>query len=58
MELHSSKATKKSFTIVEQANTQVWGFRDLYRELDEKVRLASNVIQLTKFFVFPLCLPL
>ena len=37
-----SKLRKKSFTIVEQAIHQVRGFRNLYQELDDKVRLSGQ----------------
>ncbi len=37
-----SKLRKKSFTIVEQAMHQVRGFRNLYQELDDKVRLSGQ----------------
>jgi len=36
------KLRKKSFTIVEQAIHQVRGFRSLYQELDDKVRLSGQ----------------
>jgi hypothetical protein len=36
-----SKLHKKSFTIVEQACHEVRGFRKLYEELDDKVRLSG-----------------
>jgi integrase/recombinase XerD len=36
------KLRKKSFTIVEQAIHQVRGFRNLYQELDDKVRLSGQ----------------
>ena len=36
------KLRKKSFTIVEQAIHQVRGFRNLYRELDDKIRLSGQ----------------
>jgi len=36
------KLRKKSFTIVEQAIHQVRGFRQLYQELDDKVRLSGQ----------------
>ena len=36
------KLRKKSFTIVEQAIHQVHGFRQLYQELDDKVRLSGQ----------------
>ena len=36
------KLRKKSFTIVEQAIHQVRGFRGLYQELDDKVRLSGQ----------------
>ena len=37
-----AKLRKKSFTIVEQACHQVRGFRNLYQELDDKVRLSGQ----------------
>ncbi|TSA38875.1 MAG: integrase [Porphyromonadaceae bacterium] len=37
-----AKLRKKSFTIVEQACHQVRGFRNLYEELDDKVRLSGQ----------------
>ena len=37
-----SKLRKKSFTVVEQAIHQVRGFRNLYQELDDKVRLSGQ----------------
>lgn len=37
-----SKLRKKSFTLVEQAIHQVRGFRNLYQELDDKVRLSGQ----------------
>ncbi len=37
-----SKLRKKSFTIVEQACHQIRGFRNLYQELDDKVRLSGQ----------------
>ena len=37
-----TKLRKKSFTIVEQAVDQVRGFRNLYQELDDKVRLSGQ----------------
>lgn len=37
-----TKLRKKSFTIVEQAVHQVRGFRNLYQELDDKVRLSGQ----------------
>jgi integrase/recombinase XerD len=37
-----SKLGKKSFTVVEQAIHQVRGFRNLYQELDDKVRLSGQ----------------
>jgi hypothetical protein len=37
-----SKLHKKSFTIVEQACHEVRGFRKLYEELDDKVRLSGQ----------------
>lgn len=37
-----SKLRKKSLTIVEQAIHQVRGFRNLYQELDDKVRLSGQ----------------
>jgi len=37
-----TKLRKKSFTIVEQAIHQVRGFRNLYQELDDKVRLSGQ----------------
>jgi integrase/recombinase XerD len=37
-----SKLRKKSFTLVEQACHQVRGFRNLYQELDDKVRLSGQ----------------
>ena len=36
------KLRKKSFTLVEQAIHQVRGFRNLYQELDDKVRLSGQ----------------
>lgn len=36
------KLRKKSFTIVEQAIHQVRGFRNLYQELDDKIRLSGH----------------
>ena len=36
------KLRKKSFTIVEQAIHQVRGFRNLYQELDDKIRLSGQ----------------
>ncbi|MFA5819648.1 MAG: transposase, partial [Bacteroidales bacterium] len=39
-----TKLRKKSFTIVEQAIHQVRGFRNLYQELDDKVRLSGQSI--------------
>jgi integrase len=39
-----SKLRKKSFTIVEQACHQVRGFRNLYQELDDKVRLSGQSV--------------
>lgn len=41
METHSN-LRKKSFTVVEQAIHQVRGFRSLYQELDDKVRLSGQ----------------
>jgi hypothetical protein len=37
-----SKLHKKSFTIVEQVCHEVRGFRKLYEELDDKVRLSDQ----------------
>ena len=37
-----SKLSKKSFTVVEQACHQVRGFRNLFEELDDKVRLSGQ----------------
>lgn len=37
-----SKLVKKSFTVVEQVCHQVRGFRKLYEELDDKVRLSGH----------------
>jgi integrase/recombinase XerD len=37
-----SKLRKKSFTTVEQAIHQVRGFRNLYQELDDKIRLSGQ----------------
>lgn len=37
-----SKLRKKSFTVVEQACHQVRGFKKLYEELDDKVRLSGH----------------
>ena len=37
-----SKLRKKSFTIVDQACHEVRGFRNLYQELDDKVRLSGQ----------------
>ena len=37
-----SKLRKKSFTIVEQACHEIRGFRNLYQELDDKVRLSGQ----------------
>jgi len=36
------KLRKKSFTFVEQAIHQVRGFRNLYQELDDKIRLSGQ----------------
>lgn len=36
------KVRKKTFTIVEQAIHQVRGFRNLYQELDDKIRLSGH----------------
>ena len=36
------KLRKKSFTIVEQACHEIKGFRNLYQELDDKVRLSGQ----------------
>lgn len=41
MKLHP-KLRKKSFTIVEQACHEIKGFRNLYQELDDKVRLSGQ----------------
>jgi hypothetical protein len=38
------KLRKKSFTIVEQAIHHVRGFRNLYQELDDKVRLSGQSV--------------
>ena len=37
-----AKLQKKSFTIVEQACHEIQGFRNLYQELDDKVRLSGQ----------------
>jgi site-specific recombinase XerD len=37
-----SKLRKKSFTIVDQACHEIRGFRNLYQELDDKVRLSGQ----------------
>jgi integrase/recombinase XerD len=37
-----SKLRKKSFTVVEQACHQIRGFKKLYEELDDKVRLSGH----------------
>lgn len=37
-----SKLRKKSFTVVEQACHQVRGFKKLYEEMDDKVRLSGH----------------
>jgi hypothetical protein len=37
-----SNVRKKSFTIVEQAIHQIRGFRNLYQELDDKIRLSGH----------------
>jgi site-specific recombinase XerD len=37
-----SKLRKKTFTIVEQAIHEVRGFRNLYQELDDKIRLSGQ----------------
>ena len=37
-----SKLRKKAFTVVEQACHQIRGFRKLYEELDDKVRLSGH----------------
>ena len=37
-----SKLRKKSFTIVEQACHEIRGFRNLYEQLDDKVRLSGQ----------------
>ncbi len=37
-----TKLRKKSFTVVEQAIHQVRGFRNLYQELDDKIRLSGQ----------------
>ena len=42
------KLQKKSFTIVEQAIHQVRGFRNLYQELDDKIRLSGQSISTLK----------
>ena len=39
---NQSKLRKKTFTIVEQACHQIHGFRNLYQELDDKVRLSGQ----------------
>jgi site-specific recombinase XerD len=39
-----SKLRKKSFTIVEQACHEIRGFRNLYEQLDDKVRLSGHSI--------------
>jgi len=36
------KLRKKSFTIVEQACHEIKGFKNLYQELDDKVRLSGQ----------------
>ena len=36
------KLRKKTFTLVDQAIHQVHGFRSLYQELDDKVRLSGQ----------------
>lgn len=43
-----SKLRKKSFTIVEQAIHQVRGFRNLYQELDDKIRLSGQSVSTLK----------
>ena len=37
-----SKLRKKSFTVVEQAIHQIRGFKKLYEEMDDKVRLSGH----------------
>jgi len=37
-----SKLRKKAFTVVEQACHQIRGFKRLYEELDDKVRLSGQ----------------
>jgi integrase/recombinase XerD len=39
-----SKLQKKSFTIVDQACHEIHGFRNLYQQLDDKVRLSGHSI--------------
>jgi len=38
------KLRKKSFTIVEQAIHEIKGFRNLYQELDDKIRLSGQSV--------------
>ena len=37
-----TKLRKKSVTIVEQAIAQVKGFRELYQEFDDKIRISGQ----------------
>ena len=37
-----TKLRKKSFTIVERAMPEVRGFRNLFQELDDKIRLSGQ----------------
>jgi len=47
MEKHP-KLRKKTFTTVEQAIHQVRGFRNLYQELDDKIRLSGHSVSTLK----------
>lgn len=44
------KLQKKSFTIVEQAIHQIKGFRNLYQELDDKIRLSGQSVSTLKSY--------
>jgi integrase/recombinase XerD len=43
-----SKIRKKSFTVVEQACHEIRGFRNLYEQLDDKVRLSGQSLSTLK----------
>jgi hypothetical protein len=46
-----SKIRKKLFTVVEQACHEIRGFRNLYEQLDDKVRLSGQSLSTLKNYV-------